>query len=215
MRQRLPLAISVAALAVALLGTSAPAIAHGVKHALFAHNADKVDGLHAAKKAKPGRLLALRADGQFAPAAIPGPFARTVTKNLETFAGCEQKDVIVEPVTVKRPSALYVSGEVSHWTQSASVKGINLRIELRQDGATVAQTWSALASAPSGATGTILRNMVSGVLETFLGSNTPYVAQPATYSIVLVASPTNGACNTDATVMDRISLTYFLVRPSP
>lgn len=38
--------ISVAVLSLTL-GLSAPAIGHGVNHALFAHNADKVDGKHA------------------------------------------------------------------------------------------------------------------------------------------------------------------------
>ncbi|MGH3011514.1 MAG: hypothetical protein ACRDMY_06710 [Gaiellaceae bacterium] len=30
-----------------LPGTTGPAVAHGVRHALFAHSADKVDGKHA------------------------------------------------------------------------------------------------------------------------------------------------------------------------
>ena len=47
MRQKFPLAISIAALVVAVLGATGPAVAHGVQHALFAHNADKVDGRHA------------------------------------------------------------------------------------------------------------------------------------------------------------------------
>lgn len=47
MRSKLPIALSAAALVVAVLGASSPAIAHGVRHALFAHNADKVDGRHA------------------------------------------------------------------------------------------------------------------------------------------------------------------------
>ena len=44
---KLPIVLSVTALVVAVLGTTTPAIAHGVQHALFAHNADKVDGRHA------------------------------------------------------------------------------------------------------------------------------------------------------------------------
>ena len=47
MRTKLPIVLSVTALVVAVLGTTSPAIAHGVAHALFAHNADKVDGRHA------------------------------------------------------------------------------------------------------------------------------------------------------------------------
>jgi len=41
---KLPIVLSVTALVVAVLGWSTPAIAHGVQHALFAHNSDKVDG---------------------------------------------------------------------------------------------------------------------------------------------------------------------------
>jgi hypothetical protein len=44
---KLPIVLSAVALVVAVLGTTTPAIAHGVQHALFAHNADKVDGRHA------------------------------------------------------------------------------------------------------------------------------------------------------------------------
>jgi len=44
---KLPIVLSVTALVVALLGSTTPAIAHGVQHALFAHNSDKVDGKHA------------------------------------------------------------------------------------------------------------------------------------------------------------------------
>jgi len=44
---KLPLILSATALLVAIFGSAGPAIAHGVQHALFAHNADKVDGRHA------------------------------------------------------------------------------------------------------------------------------------------------------------------------
>jgi hypothetical protein len=44
---KLPIVLSVTALVLVVLGTTTPAIAHGVQHALFAHNADKVDGRHA------------------------------------------------------------------------------------------------------------------------------------------------------------------------
>lgn len=54
--------ISVAALCLTF-GLSAPAIGHGVQHAVFAHNADKVDGRHAVGAAatvnqRKGKLLA-------------------------------------------------------------------------------------------------------------------------------------------------------------
>ena len=47
MKVKLPIVLSAVALVVAVRGTTTPAIAHGVQHALFAHNADKVDGRHA------------------------------------------------------------------------------------------------------------------------------------------------------------------------
>ncbi|MGH3039299.1 MAG: hypothetical protein ACRDLZ_07840 [Gaiellaceae bacterium] len=63
MRRKLPLAISIAALVVALLGATGPAVAHGVRHALFAHNAGKVDGRSAVGTAasvnsRKGKLVA-------------------------------------------------------------------------------------------------------------------------------------------------------------
>jgi len=45
--KRFPIVLAATALIVAVLGWQTPAIAHGVQHALFAHNADKVDARHA------------------------------------------------------------------------------------------------------------------------------------------------------------------------
>src|SRR5687768_11321556 len=69
MRGKLPIVLSVTALLVAVFGSAGPAIAHGVHHALFAHNADKVDGKHAvAASATPaqraGKLVAANAAGR-------------------------------------------------------------------------------------------------------------------------------------------------------
>jgi hypothetical protein len=63
MRQRLPLVVSIMALVVALAGAGGPVLAHGVRHALFAHNSDKVDGKHAvgagaSVAARRGKLVA-------------------------------------------------------------------------------------------------------------------------------------------------------------
>jgi hypothetical protein len=62
-RHKLPLAISIAALVVALSGPPGPAVAHGIRHALFANNADRVDGKHAVSAAatvnrRKGKLVA-------------------------------------------------------------------------------------------------------------------------------------------------------------
>ena len=65
------MALSVAALVVALLGQTGPAIAHGVRHALFAHNADKVDGVHASRTPRAGRLLPLNSNGKYPSSVLP------------------------------------------------------------------------------------------------------------------------------------------------
>jgi hypothetical protein len=55
------LKVVLVAMVTAMLTASAPAIAHGVRHAMFAHNADKVDGVDSSafqKKCKNGSVLA-------------------------------------------------------------------------------------------------------------------------------------------------------------
>ncbi|MGH2449933.1 MAG: hypothetical protein ACRDGE_01425 [Candidatus Limnocylindria bacterium] len=94
MRSKLPIVLSAAALAVAVLGTSGPAIAHGVKHAIFAHKADKVDGKHAVgagaslKKAR-GKLVATQASGpnrgRFARKFINSAYASVNGSTSPTF----------------------------------------------------------------------------------------------------------------------------------
>lgn len=70
-KTRLPLAFSVAALVVAVLGATPYAEAHGVYHALFAHNAGKVDGIHASRSPRAGRLLPLGSNGKCPLSVIP------------------------------------------------------------------------------------------------------------------------------------------------
>lgn len=66
---KIPLILSATALLVAILGSAGPAIAHGVQHALFAHNADKVDGKHAVAASasaskRAGKLVAANSLGR-------------------------------------------------------------------------------------------------------------------------------------------------------
>jgi hypothetical protein len=72
MTHRLPLVFSALALVVAVLGATPYAETHGVFHALFAHNADKVDGIHASRKPRAGKLLALGRNGKFPASVLPG-----------------------------------------------------------------------------------------------------------------------------------------------
>ena len=66
MKQRLPLALSAIALAVAIAGTPVSEGAlHVVRRALFANNAGAVDGIKASRTPRPHQLLALNARGHF------------------------------------------------------------------------------------------------------------------------------------------------------
>jgi hypothetical protein len=77
MKQRLPLVLSITALAVALLGstplghavTSAVPFARKAGYAYRAGNATAVHGIKAAKRPRPGFLIPLGADGRF-PASV-------------------------------------------------------------------------------------------------------------------------------------------------
>ena len=107
LRTRLPIVLSVTALVVALAGTSGPAIAHGVTHALYAHNADKVDGKHAVGAAatvngRKGKLVATSSTTGKLPVNIvniPAAFARVAA------AGTLQPNVTGFPSQVKSVNA--------------------------------------------------------------------------------------------------------------
>ena len=83
LKQHVPVLVAVVATAAVTLG--GPAIAHGVQHALFAHNADKVDGIHAAKSPRAGKLLPLNGNKRF-PASVLRS-AGTVTVPALTLSG--------------------------------------------------------------------------------------------------------------------------------
>lgn len=69
--RRLPLILSATALVVALFGSTplGRAARNAVPLALFANNADKVDGIHASRIPRPGYLVPLGANGKL-PAAV-------------------------------------------------------------------------------------------------------------------------------------------------
>jgi len=68
MKRRLPIALGVAALAIAALGFTslgqASRLARPVSHALYANNAGAVNGIKASRTPKPNKLLMLNKDGQ-------------------------------------------------------------------------------------------------------------------------------------------------------
>jgi hypothetical protein len=70
----IPLALAVAGLAVAVLGSTPlgeAAAKRVVQVALYARNADRVDGIDASRTPKPRRLLALDATGRFPASVVP------------------------------------------------------------------------------------------------------------------------------------------------
>jgi hypothetical protein len=69
--QRLPLAISVAALCVALVGVTPAEAVRVVKRALSAKNSDAVNHIGASRVPKAGQLLPLGSDGRFPVQVLP------------------------------------------------------------------------------------------------------------------------------------------------
>ena len=80
MKRRLPIVLSVTALLIAVAGTTPLGEAASDAIPRFARNADKVDGLHASRTPKAGRLLALNRNRKF-PASV---FTSTGLSGLET-----------------------------------------------------------------------------------------------------------------------------------
>jgi hypothetical protein len=70
----IPAALGAAALAVAVLGATPigeAAAKRVVRVALFAKNADKVDGIHASRSPKAGTIVSLGADGRLPASVLP------------------------------------------------------------------------------------------------------------------------------------------------
>jgi hypothetical protein len=73
MKGRLPIVLSVVALLIAAAGYTSigEAAREALPRASFAANADKVDGIHASKRRRVGRLYPLGRNGQFPASVIP------------------------------------------------------------------------------------------------------------------------------------------------
>jgi hypothetical protein len=71
MKGRLPIVLSLTALLIAVAGTTPLGEAASDAIPRFARNADRVDGLHASKTPKAGRLLALNRQRKFPASVLP------------------------------------------------------------------------------------------------------------------------------------------------
>jgi hypothetical protein len=98
MKRRLPAILSVTALVVALAGITplGEAARDATQVVRFARNADKVDGLHASRSPKAGRLLALNSSKKF-PASV---LAATGLNGLEVVALASAQDSSTPKVLV-------------------------------------------------------------------------------------------------------------------
>jgi len=114
MKRRLPIILSLTALVIAVAGITplGEAARDATQVVRFARNADKVDGIHASKSPKPGRLLALNSARKFPASVMSG------LSGLETVSQASAQDSATPKVLVlncpagKRPiaSAYRVTG---------------------------------------------------------------------------------------------------------
>jgi hypothetical protein len=107
MNRRFPIILSVTALVIAVAGITplGEAARDATQVVRFARNADKVDGIHASKSPKAGRLLALNSAKKFPASVMPG------LSGLETVSQASAQDSATPKVLVlncpagKRPVA--------------------------------------------------------------------------------------------------------------
>ena len=100
MKRRLPIVLSMTALVVAVAGITPLGEAASDAIPRFARNADRVDGFHASRSPKAGRLLALNASRKF-PASV---FTSTGLSGLETVTAVTATDSSSPKVVVGKLS---------------------------------------------------------------------------------------------------------------
>jgi hypothetical protein len=102
MKRRLPIVLSVTALVVALAGITPLGEAASDAIPRFARNADRVDGLHASRSPKGGRLLALNASKKFPPSVLSGLSALETPTAVSAQDSSSPKVVLVNCSAGKR-----------------------------------------------------------------------------------------------------------------
>lgn len=107
MKGRLPTVLSITALVIAIAGITPLGQAASDAIPRFARNADKVDGIHASRTPKAGRLLALNKSKRF-PASV---FASSGLSGLEIVSGVSATDSSTpKSVTLNCPAGKRVIG---------------------------------------------------------------------------------------------------------
>jgi hypothetical protein len=108
MKRRLPTVLSITALVIAVAGVTPLGEAASDAIPRFARNADKVDGIHASRTPKAGRLLALNSSKKF-PASVLPTFA---LRDLEVILGVSATDSSTPKLVIVNcpPGKLVVGG---------------------------------------------------------------------------------------------------------
>jgi hypothetical protein len=132
-RLKMDLRTVVIAVIAATVTAGAPAIAHGVQHALFAHNADKVDGKHAVGSGSTlgnagGKLVATAANGKFAAKFVPKLTKSfgAVNPAFDSLAGATSSGTAVTVLTLPDlPAGTYVvTGQIGANTSSTTTSRV-------------------------------------------------------------------------------------------
>jgi hypothetical protein len=122
MKRRLSIVLSVTALVIAVAGITplGEAARDAAQVVRFARNADKVDGLHASRTPKAGRLLALNASRKF-PASV---FPSTPLSGLEIASASSATDSSSPKVVVVNcPAGKKLVGGTARLTGTAANNG--------------------------------------------------------------------------------------------
>jgi hypothetical protein len=143
MKRRLPIVLSVTALVVAVAGITPLGEAASDAIPRFARNADKVDGIHASRTPKAGRLLALNSSRKF-PASV---LTASGLNGLETVTAASAQDSSSPKVVVVNCSAgKRVVGGAARATGTAATNGDVAVTEFYPSGAS---QWTVRALEPT------------------------------------------------------------------
>lgn len=108
MKRRLPIVLSVTALLIAVAGTTPLGEAASDAIPRFARNADKVDGIHASRTPRAGRLLALNRQRKFPASVLPSTTGLTGLEAVTAATAADSSSP--KSVTLNCPAGKRVLG---------------------------------------------------------------------------------------------------------
>jgi hypothetical protein len=160
----------VIAVVAAAVTAGGPAMAHGVAHALFAHNADKVDGKHAVGSGAAlgnaaGKLVTTAGNGKFAPKFITLRSFQAVNPAFDSLAGATSSGTALTIMTMQDlPAGTYViTGQVGVNSSGTTTSRVICETTLGS------ATTHAITSIGGGA-GNIFQNTIPVTLRSTVGA---------------------------------------------